>query len=251
MLMQVIWWLGILAEAILLYQGWRVRLTAKYPVFYSYILCVLLEDLGRYLTYTWYPKIYSTVYWDSQFLVVIVGCLMIFEIYRVGLTGFPGTARMARNLLLFVFAMVFAKALVTNPGTWWSALTAVKLERDLRLVQGAALLALTAVFIIYSIPAAKNLKGILFGYGIFLATSILQLTVMVRLGSGLADLWAYLRSGAYFLVLIVWIISLWNRQEAPKAARAITLDEDYKMLVATTRKRFARSRMALGKVVRP
>lgn len=253
MLAQVIWYSGVLLEAIVILRGLRGRLLHAYPVFYSYLFAVLAVGLARLSVLRWLPKDYAQVYWDTQFLSLVIGCMVIFEIYRAGLKDFPGAARMARNLLLFVFAIVFAKAVVTSPnaGAWWSALTAVKLERDLRVVQGSALLALVALLLIYSIPVGKNLKGIVVGYGIFLVASVLQLTLMVHLGGGFAQLWAYLRSAAYLLSLMVWLVALWSHQEAPRPAHSITLDDDYNMLVASTRRKFEKTRLALGKVVRP
>lgn len=253
MFAQTIWWIGILLEAIIVIRGWRAGHLRKYPIFYAYLACVLVQDLLRFAAFRWYPRAYPHVYWDSELLSVFLGCGVIFEVYRVGLKSFPGTARMARNLLFFVFAMVIAKALVlaSDTGGWWASVTAMKLERDLRIMQAAALLALVVVSLAYAIPLGRNLKGMLMGFGVFLGTSVLQLAVMVHFGRIFSGPWPAIRSASYLAVLLLWMVALWTYQEAPKAARAITLDEDYQMLVANTRKRFARSRMALGKVVRP
>ena len=253
MLRQVIWYVCVFFEALVVFRGGRSGLFRRYPVFYTYLLSVVLVELLRFFAFQWYPAAYGRLYWDTQFLSLVIGCGVVFEIYRAGLKDFPGTARMARNVLVLVFAMVFAKALVMSADatSWWAALTAMKLERDLRIVQAAALVALSVVFLIYAIPLSKNLKGILVGYGIFLGTSVLQLTVMVQMGEVFRGPWDYLRSTAYFGVLLIWAGALWSYQEAPKAAHAITLDEDYNMLVASTRRRFQKTRLALGKVVRP
>lgn len=253
MLSQVIWYLCVLLEALIVFRGARRSLFSRYPVFYIYLLSVVLVELLRFFTFQWYRNIYGPLYWDTQFLSLVIGCGVVFEIYRAGLKEFPGTARMARNVLFLVFAMVFAKALVTSADatSWWAALTAMKLERDLRIVQASALVALSVVFLVYAIPLSRNLKGMLIGYGIFLGSSVIQLTLMVQMGEVFRGPWDYMRSLAYFLVLAIWAWSLWTLQEAPKPARAITLDDDYNMLVARTRQRFQKTRLALGKVVRP
>lgn len=251
MLTQVIWWLTITLEAGILVRVAAKSLHKKFPIFCAYLAYVLLEEIARYISFHQWPTTYPYIYWDTQQVSVVVGCGVIFEIYRVGLREFRGTAMMARNALLFVFAMVFAKALVTSPGAWWSALTAVKLERDLRIVQSGALLALVVILLLYSIPLGRTLKGLTIGYGVFLVASVLELTLMIRLSAGPSALWAYLRSLSYLAVLLVWMVSLWSYHEAPKPARAITLDDDYKMLVASTRQKFQKTRLALGKVVRP
>lgn len=234
-------------------RGWRKKQFAEYPAFYVYIGYIFLEELGRLIVYQWFHGIYAQVYWGSQFASLVVGCAVIFEIYRSGLKAFPGTARMARNVLMFVFALVFAKAIVAgSEGTsWLAALTAMKLELDLRIVQSSALAALLVVFFVYKIPMSRNLKGVILGYGVFLGASVAQLGTMILLHREFSGPWPYVRSATYLLVLTAWAISLWSYQEAPKAAHAITLDDDYKMLVAKTRKRFARSRLAIAKAVRP
>ena len=253
MLRQVIWWACVFLEALVVLRAAKKGLVSKYPIFYVYLLSVLLVELLRFAAFQWYPPAYRAVYWDTQFLSLVIGCGVVFEIYRVGLKGFPGTARMTRNVLAVVFVLVFAKALVlsSDASSWWAALTAMKLERDLRIVQAAALIALSVVFLVYSIPLSRNLKGILVGYGIFLATSVLQLTVMMRMGEAFHGVWDYLRSVGYLAVLLVWTWALWFYSEAPKPAHAITLDDDYNMLVASTRRKFQKTRLALGKVVRP
>ena len=249
----ILWWTAIFLEGLVLFRGARARLLSRYPGFYSYLASVLFVEFSRLLAYRQFPGIYAHVYWDTQFLSLVVGCVVIFEVYRTGLKAFPGTARIARNLLAFVFAITFAKAILTSAdGTsWWAALTAVKLERDLRLVQAGALLALLVAFAIYKIPLGKNLKGILLGYGLFVSMSVVQLTVMVHSGAVFQGIWRNLRPIGYLAVLCLWAVTLWSYEEAPKPAHAITLDDDYNMLVASTRRKFQKTRLALGKVVRP
>ena len=253
MLSQVIWCLCVFLEALIVFRGAKRGLFSRYPVFYIYLISVVLVEFLRFFVFQWYYHIYGPLYWNTQFLSLVIGCGVVFEIYRTGLKDFPGTARMARNVLLLVFAMVFAKALVMSADatSWWAALTAMKLERDLRIVQTAALVALSVVFLVYAIPLSRNLKGMLVGYGIFLGTSVIQLTLMVQMGEVFRGAWDYLRSLAYLVVLAIWTWSLWALQEAPKPAQAITLDDDYNVLVARTRRRFQKTRLALGKVVRP
>jgi len=253
MLTQVIWWSGVVLELLVLIRGLRESLVSKFPLFYAYLGFVLFDDVLMFFAYRTSAAIYERIYWQMQFLGLIVGCAIIFEIYRVGLKAFPGTARMARNLLLFVFAMVFAKAIVNgiNGVPLWSAASNLELERNLRVVQSCALLALVAVFLLYAIPLSRNLKGILLGYGIFLGVSVVQLTFMSLLGVKIEAIWPYLQPVSYLLILGVWAAALWSRNEEPEAKSKIALEDNYRMLVSATRRRFRDSSAALGKAVRP
>src|SRR6202035_4371678 len=104
MLSQLIEWGGITLEVLLLVRGLKGKLASRYPVFYSYLSFVVFQDLLSFGVYRWYRPYYPAVYWCTEFLALLFGCGVVFEIYRVGLSAFPGTARMARNALALVFA---------------------------------------------------------------------------------------------------------------------------------------------------
>jgi hypothetical protein len=242
-----IWWLAILLEALLLVRGFQKKLVRQFPIFYSYILFVFVEEFLRFTVYRLFPNRYSQVYWTTQFLGLVIGSAVIFEIYRVGLRSFPGTARMARYLLLIVFGAVFAKTLANPSGGlfWWLAQRSVMLERNLRIVQGLAILSLVSLFLWYAIPFGKNLKGILFGYGLFIAMSIVQLTLSYTWGD-IQPFWPYLQPFSYLLVLGLWTSALWSAQPVPEGKRARQLEDDYEVLVASTRTQLRRTLARLG-----
>src|SRR5882762_6118298 len=143
MLSQSIWSVSIALEVFLLARGLQQKLIRKYPVFYSYIAYVLIQEFVSLGIHYRYPAVYRYTYWLTEFVDVLIGCGVVFEIYRIGLAAYPGTARMARNLLAFVFVMAFTKGLVEtwNNPHWWSAATTMDLERALRTVQSLAIIA--------------------------------------------------------------------------------------------------------------
>jgi hypothetical protein len=246
-----IWWLAILLEALLLVRGLPGKLVRQFPIFYSYILFVFVEEFLRFSVYRWFSSHYSQVYWITQFLSLVIGSAVIFEIYRVGLRSFPGTARMARYLLLIVFGAVFAKALANPSGGlfWWFAKRSLVLERNLRIVQALAILTLVSLFLWYAIPFGRNLKGIVFGYGLFIAMSIVQLTLSYTWGD-IRLFWPYVQPVSYLLVLGLWASALWSVQPVPEGKPAMQLEDDYEVLVASTRSQLRRTFARLGWAVR-
>lgn len=252
MLTMAIWWLGILLEGLLLLRGLQNQLVRQFPIFYSYILFVFLEELLRFSVYRWGADQYFEVYWITQFLGLVIGSAVIFEIYRVGLRRFPGTARMTRYLLLLVFGTIFAKTLA-NPSVslfQWLEQSSLQLERDLRIVQAVAILTLVSTFLWYAIPFGRNLKGILSGYGLFIGMSIVQLTLMSHGWSDARLYWSYTQSASYLLVLGMWISALWSVQSATEPVEAMQLENDYQTLVASTRTQLQRTLARLGWVTR-
>ncbi len=252
MLGQSIWWGSIVIEVLLLARGLRVRLVSRYPAFYSYVAFVLLQDLACFVVYrrggTSSP-LYSYCYWTTEFLCVLAGCALFFEAYRVVLSSYPGTARMARNALGLVFALALAKDIASACADprWWLG-DPFYIERALRVTQAAAILALVALFLLYAIPFGKNSRGILLGYGSFVAVRLVSLAF----AHGAAqDFWYYAYSASYLLALGIWATHLWSYSEStvptPQTAR---LENDYQALAAATRHRLQTARGQLARAVR-
>jgi hypothetical protein len=243
MVTMAIWSLAIFLEALLLIRGFQEKLVRQFPIFYFYLLFVFVEEFLRLSVYRWYQPQYFRVYWATQLLNLVIGSAVIFEVYRVGLRSFPGAAKMTRYLLLVVFSAVFARTLASPSGelfTWFSA-QAELLERNLRMVQALAILSLAVLFLYYSIPFGRNLRGIMFGYSLFIAMSIVQLTLMPYFWAEIKLFWSYAQPVSYLLVLGLWVGALWSALPVPEASPAAQLENDYEELVASTRSQLRRT----------
>ncbi|MEQ1353725.1 MAG: hypothetical protein ABLT11_06890, partial [Candidatus Acidiferrum sp.] len=220
-----LWWGGIALELLLLIRAVRTKLRLAYPIFYFYILFVLTQSFVRLAVHPW-DTLYSYVYWGTEFIGVIIGCGIVYEIYRVGLAAFPGTARMARLLLTVLFVMALAKALVdvSSDPRWWAEATTVDIERAMRTVQAAAILALAALFLVYNISFGRNLKGILLGYGLFIGVSVVWFTFLPPEGYQNGHFWAYLGPISYDLALCLWAVYLWSPQAQPVPVSNVRLE---------------------------
>jgi len=253
MLDHVIWWSGIVLETLLLVRGIRGKLLPRYPVFYAYILFVLLQSLVRFSVYYARPQIYSSTYWITEWLGILMGCGVVFDIYRVGLTAYPGTARMARNLLALVFVLTITKAIVNtaNDPRWWLIASTMDLERALRTVQALAIAALVLSFFFYSILFGRNLRGVLIGYALFIGESVIWLTFASSGGEKFREFWFYIHPASYFVVLGVWVVHLWSYAPNPEPRREVQLELQYQRVAAATSQRLREMRGYLAKAVRP
>jgi hypothetical protein len=253
MLGQAIWWACIAAEALLLARALWGKLLTRYPAFYSYLLFVWMQSLFRFSVYHARPQLYLKVYWITEWLGVLAGCAVVFEVYRVGLREYPGTARLARNLLAFVFLLAFVKATIEtgNNPLWWSTATTLDLELALRVVQALALVALVVLFLFYAIPFGRNLRGILQGYGLFLGESVVWLSFASRDWESFRAFWSHIHAGSYFVVLTVWAWHLWSYVPNPEPKTSVRLEEQYQRMAAATGRRLQEARGYLAKAVRP
>ncbi len=248
-----LWYIGFGLEILLLVRASYTRIRPSYPIFYLYILFVLAQSILRLAVYHYREGLYAYIYWSTEFIGVIIGCGIVYEIYRLGLASFPGTARMARLLLSVLFFMALAKALVdasTDP-RWWAEATTIDIERALRTVQAIALVALTALFLVYDIPFGRNLKGILLGYGLFIGVSVIWFTFLPAEGYRYQHIWDYLGPLTYGLALSLWTVYLWSPQTQPAPVPNVRLEEQYQRVAARTRRRLQAARGYLGKVIDP
>jgi hypothetical protein len=251
MLGQLIWWATAALEVVLLVRGVRGDWAPRYRIFYGYILFVLAQSSLRFVVYHSNPLLYPYIYWLTEFLAVLIGCGVTFEIYRVGLSAFPGTARMARNVLGIVFVLATTKALVDAPNypRWWPMVTSTKLELALRVVQAASIGMLVLLFLVYKVPFGKNLRGIVLGYGLFVSLSVIQFAFISVQGERLIAFWSSVQSLAYLLVLGIWVTHLWSYRKELEPGASVRLEVQYQRAAAATRQRLREARGYLGKAV--
>ncbi len=216
----------------MLIRGLRGKLLSRYPVFYTYILFVWLQSLVRFFVFHASPGLYSSTYWFTDLLGVLIGCGVVFDIYRVGLSAYPGTARMARTLLCSVFLLALTKAIVdSSKDVQWRWIASIlEMEQALRTVQAVAIGALVALFGFYSIRFGRNLRGIILGYVLLIGETIVWLAFASWGGEKFSDFWLTLHKILYFGVLSLWVTHLWSYQPQEQPQTPVMLERDYKTL---------------------
>lgn len=238
-------WLAALAlESVPLVRAVAKRFIDRYKFFYAYLGLVLLRDLVLLTVYFVRGSLYPYAYWGSEPLVVLAGCGVVWEIYRIALAPYPGAARVARNVLAFLFIFTIARVFVrawTSPN-WIPGMTLFSMERDLRIVQGALLLGLILLIAYYSIPLGRNLKGIVWGYALVLFANVVNLTLRNDLGESFQRVWAYIEPGSYLFALAVWCAMLWSYAPTSHPGQEPRLELDYQALLKATREALSSAR---------
>src|SRR5262249_11186400 len=155
---------------------------------------------------------YRSFWWYTQFLSIIAGYFVIWEISKQALQAYPGTVEMARYLIWTLFVAVLFKVLGGSlwEHDWALAGTVGELERDLRAVQAMLLVVVVGVLAYYLIPIGRNLRGIIIGYGFFIAMGVINNTVRSQLGYTFQVWWRYTQSTAWLMALVVWLSALWS-----------------------------------------
>jgi hypothetical protein len=248
-----IWLIAIVLESAPLVRAVRGGFTKSYKLFYLYLCFMLVRDLCLYAIYFLAPKAYPWSYWTTELAGVLLGCGLVWETYKIALAAYEGAARMARKTLPLLFIFAFARILVqaSMSPNWIPGRTPLETEIDLQALQLVLLLGLIALLAYYSIPLGRNLKGILYGYGLFLATNLSGLMLRQSLGDSFHNSWHYIEPASYLCVLAVWCWALWSYAPAPEPEREPSLEADYEALVAATRGKLRVLRARVWRGIQP
>jgi hypothetical protein len=253
MITLAIWLAGLSLMALQLARACTARIVFKYPLFYIYLSFVLLTSSGLLLIYLTKRSYYGSLYWYTEFLGAALGCGVVWEIYRGALGRFPGAARLARNAFVLLLVLAISKAIADGfRGTaWWPRETMVELERDLRGIQGGALIGLVAIIGLYRIPLSANLWGLTFGYGLLVGSNVITLSLRGFLGESFQTVWLYLQPVSYLAVLGVWCAALWSYSPAVTPKPDAKIEQDYQFLAKTTSKALLDATTFLRRTLRP
>src|SRR5258708_24756768 len=110
MLANFIWFGAIALETIILLRGSTTGLLKKYPLFYSYIGCVLVKEIIGLITNVFAPKLYEPLYWPTELATILASYAVIIEVFRCATRHKPGIRRLTQNALLSVFILTLAYA---------------------------------------------------------------------------------------------------------------------------------------------
>jgi len=238
MMSLIIWWCGILLEALLLFRGFRAKLFSRYPNFYIYVLALFLSDGLLYLLYVLNPVSYQKWAWYLGFLVLFLGCGILLEIFRHVLSPYAGVDRFARFGGFAVLGAVLVFATV-YPILGLSGSVAhvlyVRLQRDFLVVQAILLVGLLQLISYYGIAMGRNLKGMILGYGQCVGTTLVVLALHAYIGTRFEPASILIQQISYLAALAIWLVNLWSYCANPMPQATIGAEADYEILVAKTR----------------
>ena len=209
---QVMGWLCVFLLLLILCRAVVGRTLKFYPFFYSYAAHALITtSVG--LSVKWSNSgTYRIYYWGMEWIALLLGVGVTWEIHRRILAHYPGVRRLACMLLSIIFALVL---LISAAGRGDAHFSPVPLDRDLRTVQAITLLILFALVAYYAIPLGRNVRGVAIGYAFAVATSVLNLSLRYYFGKAFQPVWSYGRALEYLAALAIWCKMLWSYQPDP------------------------------------
>lgn len=242
--------LSFLLRLLILLRGYFSHLFREYIWFYYYIACTLAADvaidIGRWLG----PAAYLKVYWPCQFITLAVGCGLVLEIFKHVLAEYPGAERFAKAVCVGTFGLIFLAWIIYPRRTLGLQAVSIELEKDVRTAQIFFFAAVVAVIFYYYLPLSRNVRGMLFGYGVYLGVSLVSLAVRSYVGRGFDSIWRIAQPLAFDGSLLIWLVAFWAYYPNPLATHPIRLESDYDALATLTNARIHALRTYLGRSLR-
>jgi hypothetical protein len=243
------WLAGISLESIILFRSFRSKMFSVYPLFYTYVVCVLGTEISRLVVYRFRPPLYTYWWWGTEFLSLLVGYLVIFDILEKGLAAWVGVKRFARIVGLIVLAgiVTFTTIELLARSHLKQELTSVEVERNLRFAELILLGGILLLVAYYGIPIGRNLKGIILGYGLYVGTMVMDGAARSYLGDSFHGVFSNVRSYAYLASLMVWTVALWSYYPNPVPSKPAGMGGDYEAMVTKTKNALGDVRSHLDK----
>jgi hypothetical protein len=249
----LIWWSCVSIEVFLLLRGTLTGLLKKYPLFYIYVVCVLLKEVVGLLSYQLGTSVYESLYWPAELATVVASYAVIVEIFRHSLKRNSVVARIAQELLIVVFAgaLVYAALDLVKGKAASVPRATVELGRDLRYVEAALLFVMLWLFLRYRILIGRNLLGLILGYSFWVGLNVINLALWFLPGKTFSIGVRTLLPITYLITLMIWCASLWSSQPDPVPRLEGAIAQEYEPLVGKTRNAFAAVSTSVARTMRP
>ncbi len=91
----LLWIAGIVLESVILFRFLKHRLYAHYPFFFAYLVVVWSSEMALWPIYRSHYASYSQFFWADQFLNLLAGFGVLFEIARKSFQRYPGARTFA------------------------------------------------------------------------------------------------------------------------------------------------------------
>jgi hypothetical protein len=193
----------ILAGVLLYRRSWLT-----FPLFTSYAIFNLAHTLvGSGLRAN--PKTYFYVYWIGEAISIILGFLVLYEVFKSIFNQHTALRKLATLIFtistvalssLAIFILIHAGPRLTgNIGR-----SVIVMEEATRIIEVGLLVVLFMCTSAFGLHWRQTVFGIALGLGIFVAVELIAVTLRSQSSPAVNNEFAIIRAFAYITSLIVW-----------------------------------------------
>lgn len=216
----VLWFTAPLLMAITAAVLLRRKLNRSFPMFFTYAVFQVVSNVALFAASRTSYQNYFYAYWVATCLGIVLGFLVIHEVFEYAIRPYAGLRDLARMMFHWVaIVLLLVSGLVgfTSPGSSSDhlILTLVNLERGIRLMQVGMLLFI-AVFSARLGLTWRDLPcGIALGFGLFACVDLTLFTLRAQLGPSWNAAVNRISTVAYLISALTWM----SYSLLPQAAR--------------------------------
>jgi hypothetical protein len=252
MVTSLLWIAGIALELVILFRFLKCRLFAHYPFFFAYLAIVCFSSIALWPIYHFNPALYPQFFWMNQFLNLLAGFGVLFEIVRRGFQNYPGARKFGTTVLVIMFVLLcgyFVFRLLPSSPTPYQGFSG--LEKDFRAIQALTLSGVLIVISYYRIDVGRNLLRIVVGLGLYVGSIILSHQLRTYVGPTFNAAWVAIQPYTYLGSLFIWTFALWSYAPAAAPESPLEIDDGYEAFARQTQHALGTMKTAVSKVDRP
>lgn len=219
---------GLALEAALLIRAKRGRFLSQFPLFYSYIGCVLCGSTITFVVYYAWPAWYAHAFWFYFMITLLAEFAVLLEISDHTFSAYRAIRQLGRLLTIglcgiFVAGYVLPSLARTRP----SSVAIDELVKRSSLAKAVIIVVLLVVARHYRIALGKGASGLMFGFSLYLGINVINFSLAEKYGRGLyARTFEVVGPLSYSLALLVWTIALWRYEPAQAVGHPIPAGEE-------------------------
>jgi hypothetical protein len=208
-LIRVLWISGLASQALLVAALVARKSWKWYPGFTAYVIFTSAETAVMYLLRS-QAHVYFLTYWICEAIGLLLGFLVVYEIFQTLLASHAALKRLAKLTFLCALAgllllamMVLSKdsssqANVVVKGTW-------VVEEATRVIEVGLLLFLFLFSAVFGLHWHQRVFGIALGLGVFAAVQLAGIAVRLSVGGSVLPVFNVVRASAFDISLLIWI----------------------------------------------
>ena len=208
---------------ILIIRAAQGKYLFRFPVFYSYIVYMVVSGAIVTGLYVSASAHYPVAWWFRYLLSLLVEFAVVVEISDHLFSPYPAIRQLGRVLVAgicvtFFFLYILPSLMEVRP----ASVAILDLAKRTSLTKAAAIVILIAAARYYRLPFGKNVAGMLAGFSFYLAVSVANFALAETYGRQLyAQALATVIQLSYTLCLLVWTVSLWRYEPVRQMDREV------------------------------
>ena len=217
--MYVSWLAGPVLQITLLIFMIRRKLQIVFPRFFSYVVLQTVKSGILFLIYRYNHENYFDAYWSGNAISVLLAVTVMDEILHNLLKQYGGIQSLASVIFRWACGLLLLLSIVnafsnqqTNADRVVSAVLAF--DRSVRVMQCGLFFLLIILCRFLRNCWRQHVFGIALGFGIFASIELMLVSIVMHFGDGPVAILSVVKSAAYNVVTLLWIMYL-RRQSEP------------------------------------